>query len=130
MDYDNDGWLDRLVVNGDVRTNESMARAKRANMIYRLHQPNQLFRNVGNGKFQDETARAGPSFQVAEVSRGAAFGDVDNDGDTDVLVLNNNGPAQLLVNHRGSDKHWIGLKMLGGKEKRDMLGTRVAVVRT
>ena len=125
LDYNNDGWLDLLVVNGDVRTNESMARAKRANMNYRLHQPNQLFRNLGNGKFQDATARAGPAFQAAEVSRGAAFGDVGND----VLVLNNNGPARLLVNNRGSDKHWIGLKMSGKKEKRDMLGTRVAVVR-
>ena len=129
LDYDNDGRLDLLVVNGDVRTNESMARAKRANMIYRLHQPNQLFRNLGNGKFQDATARAGAAFQLAEVSRGAAFGDVDNDGDTDVLVLNNNGPARLLINDRGSEKHWIGLRMLGANEKRDMLGTRVAVVR-
>ena len=54
------------------------------------------------------TNDAGPVFELSEVSRGAAFGDVDNDGDTDVLVLNNNGPARLLVNQAGNGGHWIG----------------------
>ena len=77
----------------------------------------------------DVSAQAGPVFSLAEVSRGAAFGDVDNDGDTDVLVLNNNGPARLLLNQRGQQRHWLGLRLLGAQEKRDMLGARVEVAR-
>ena len=64
------------------------------------------------------------------MGRGAAFGDVDNDGDVDVLVANNNGTPRLLVNHIGSRNHWIGLRLVGQTAARDMLGARVGVVRT
>ena len=74
------------------------------------------------------TQAAGAVFELSEVSRGAAFGDVDNDGDTDVLVLNNNGPARLLTNQAGSGNHWIGLRVAGWPQGRDMLGARVAVL--
>ena len=121
FDYDNDGWLDLLVGNGKVRTIEGLARVP-------LHQTNQLFRNLGNGKFEETTEQAA-IFKVSEVSRGAAFGDVDNDGDTDVLIANNNGPARLLINNVGSRNHWLGLRMTGEKGKRDIFGMRVAVFR-
>jgi hypothetical protein len=62
-----------------------------------------------------------------EVSRGAAFGDIDNDGDIDVIVTNSNGPARLLLNQVGNQNHWLGLRLLG-KSGRDMLGTRVEIV--
>ena len=126
FDYDNDGWLDLLSLNGAVKTLQELARQGDR---YPLGQPNQLFHNTGAGRFEDASAQAGPIFKLAEVSRGAAFGDVDNDGDTDVLVCNNNGPARLLLNQVGNRRHWLGLRLLGAKEKRDMLGARVEVVR-
>ena len=124
FDYDNDGWLDLLVVNGAVQLLPELIRKGDP---FPLGQPNQLFRNTGNGRFVEVVEQAGPSFQLLEVSRGAAFGDVDNDGDTDVLVTNNNGPARLLLNQLGSRNHWLGLRIVG-KNGRDMLGARVDVV--
>jgi hypothetical protein len=124
FDYDNDGWLDVLVVNGAVFTKRALVAAKDP---YPLREPNQLFRNLGNGRFEEVSARAGAVFQVAEVSRGAAFGDVDNDGDTDVVVANSSGPVQLLVNNIGNRNRWLGLRLVGGKPPRDMLGARVGV---
>ncbi len=125
LDYDNDGRLDLLAVNGHVKNVEALARAKDP---YPLHQANQLFRNLGKGRLQEVTGAAGAVFKLSEVSRGAAFGDVDNDGDTDVLVLNNSGRARLLTNQAGSDKHWLGLRLVGRPSGRDMLGARVEVV--
>lgn len=124
LDYDSDGWLDLLTVNGEVRTIEALAAVKDP---YPLHQRKQLFHNLGNGRFEEVTKRAGAVFGLSEVGRGAAFGDIDNDGDTDVLVMNNNGRARLLINEVGSHKHWLGLRLVGTKEKRDMLGARVAI---
>ena len=125
LDYDNDGRLDILSVNGHVKNVEMLVRAKDP---YPLHQTNQLFRNLGKGQFQEVTNAGGAVFELSEVSRGAAFGDVDNDGDTDVLILNNNGPARLLINQAGSGNHWIGLRLVGRPSGRDMLGARVAVL--
>ncbi|HET9713524.1 MAG TPA: CRTAC1 family protein [Pyrinomonadaceae bacterium] len=124
FDYDNDGWLDLLVVNGAVQLLPELIRKGDP---FPLGQPNQLFRNTGNGRFVEIVEQAGPTFQLLEVSRGAAFGDIDNDGDTDVLVTNNNGPVRLLLNQLGSRNHWLGLRMIG-KNGRDMLGAQVDVV--
>ena len=87
-------------------------------------------RNVG-GRFEDVTDRAGRAFELVEASRGAAFGDVDNDGDTDVLVANGAGPrAAAGQRDRAAGKHWIGLRLVGRDVLRDMLGARVGVVRS
>lgn len=111
FDYDNDGWLDILAVNGAVtRVEEQML----AGEPFPLRQTNQLFRNEGQGRYREVTAEAGPAFAVALVSRGAAFGDVDNDGDTDVLIANNAGPARLLVNEVGQNAAWIGFQLVEG----------------
>ncbi len=131
FDYDNDGWLDLLAVNGAVKKIEALARAGDP---FPVHQPNQLFRNRGGPEiaFEDVTARAGEVFELSEVSRGAVFGDVDNDGDTDVLLVNNSGPARLLVNQVGHRRSWLGLRLVGGEggtPPRDMLGALVAVER-
>jgi hypothetical protein len=125
LDADNDGWLDALVVNGAVQTLEAL---RQANDPFPLHQSKLLFRNGGNGRFEDVTSRAGKALQVSDVSRGAAFGDIDNDGDTDVVVANNSGKARLLVNEVGQRSHWVGLRLIG-PQKRDMLGARAAITR-
>ncbi|PYR33476.1 MAG: hypothetical protein DMF90_20610, partial [Acidobacteria bacterium] len=82
----------------------------------------------GDGKFADVTDQAGAAFRVFAAGRGAAFGDIDNDGDTDVVIANLNGPARLLVNHNGDRSHWLGLCLVGSGG-RDMLGARVEVKR-
>jgi hypothetical protein len=126
FDFDNDGWLDLLAVNGAVTQNlGAPARRER----FALEQRKQLFRNLGDGRFEDVTAKAGAVLQTPEVSRGAAFGDIDNDGDIDVIVGIDSGPLRLLVNTIGSRKHWVGLRLIGGASPRDMLGARVAVTR-
>lgn len=124
FDYDNDGWLDLLVVNGAVQLLPELMRKEDP---FPLGQPNQLFRNAGNGRFVEVVEQAGANFQLLEVSRGAAFGDIDNDGDTDVLVTNNNGPARLLLNQLGNRNHWLGLRLVT-RNGRDALGAQVDVV--
>ena len=126
FDYDSDGWLDVLAVNGAVTTIKALVEAGDP---HPLRQPNQLFRNLGGGRFADVTAEAGAAFALSEVSRGAAFGDLDNDGDIDVVVTNNAGPVRLLVNEVGSRNRWLGLRLVGGDPPRDMLGARVGVFR-
>ncbi len=143
IDYDNDGWLDLITVSGAVKKIEELARRGDP---FPVHQRNQLFRNLGlisapsarpgarDGagggiRFEEVTADAGEVFELSEVSRGAIAGDVDNDGDADVLVVNNSGPVRLLINQVGDRRHWLGLRLLGAGGRRDMLGARVAVHR-
>ena len=126
FDYDNDGWLDILTVNGAVHTLEDQARAGDP---YPFHQRNQLFRNLGQGQFEEVTEKAGTEFARSEIGRGLALGDVDNDGDVDVLVTNVNGPVRLLINQIGNRNPWIGLRLVDGQSGSDLLGTRVAVYR-
>ena len=123
FDFDNDGWLDVLTVNGTITAIEAQ---RRLNDPFPQRQVKQLFRNLGNGRFEDVSSRAGGVFRNASVGRGAAFGDIDNDGDVDVVVANDSGPTELLVNETGTRKHWLGLKLAGVKG-RDMLGARVGV---
>jgi hypothetical protein len=92
LDYDHDGRLDLFVANGAVKIVESLRGAP-----YPYHESNQLFHHEG-ARYRETTAEAGPAFQLSEVSRAAAFGDIDNDGDIDIVLGNNNGPARLLLN--------------------------------
>ena len=124
FDYDNDGFLDLLVVNGAVQLLPELIRKGDP---FPLGQPNQLFRNTGQDRFVEIVEQAGSSFQLLEVSRGAAFGDIDNDGDTDVIVTNNNGPVRLLLNQLGNRNHWLGLRFVA-KNGRDLLGTQVDIL--
>jgi hypothetical protein len=126
LDYDNDSWLDLLTVNGAVLLIEAQ---RTAGDPLPLKQTKQLFHNLGNGKFAEVSAQGGPAFTVPEVSRGAAFGDLDNDGWPDVVVANNNGPARLLMNNLRGSAHWLGLRLLTGKPGRDALGARVEILR-
>src|SRR6185503_13691185 len=98
-----------FVANGGVATIEALARA---NDPFPLRMTPQLYHNLGNGRFEDVSGRAGAVFKIADVGRGAAFGDVDNDGDTDVLVGNANGRLRLLVNNEANRNHWLGLRVV------------------
>ena len=125
FDYDNDGWLDLFIANGAVKKIESLASAGDP---FPLHEPNQLFRGLAGERFEDVTADAGPAFTLSEVSRGAAFGDVDNDGDTDVLLVNNNGPARLMINQVGDRRPWVGFRLVD-RAGLDAPGARAELVR-
>ena len=124
IDYDNDGWLDLFVANGAVNIIQGL-RGDR--VPYRMR--NQLFRNLGTGKFIETSGRAGPAFARPEVGRAAAFGDVDNDGDTDVLVTNNTGPVRLWLNQVGTRGSWLQVRLDNGPQNRLGLGALVHVER-
>jgi enediyne biosynthesis protein E4 len=123
LDVDNDGRLDLLAVNGAVQVQDRPASSERSRD---LGQRPQLFRNLGNGRFDDVTAAGGPPLSATNTSRGAAFGDIDNDGDTDVVVNNNLGRAQLLLSTVGQRQHWVGVRVVGA-HRSDSLGARVAI---
>ena len=87
----------------------------------------QLFHNL-RGRFEDVIDRAGRVFSMPGIGRGAAFGDADNDGDTDIVVANANGPARLLINEVGTRNHWIGLRLVGTDGHREVVGAWVECV--
>ena len=123
FDYDNDGRLDLFAANGEVRILEELR-----GQPFPYGQRNQLFRNL-HSKFQEVTDAAGASFRLSEVSRGAAFGDIDNDGDIDIVVSNANGPARLLLNQIGANNHWLKVRLEGVKTNRDGYGAIVSLIR-
>jgi hypothetical protein len=131
IDYDNDGDLDLLVVNGEVDVIEELSRAGDP---FPYAQPDQLFENVdgttsGAVRYREVRGEAAAPFRVPTVSRGAIFGDLDNDGDLDVVVTQNAGPARVLLNQVGQDRPWLGLRLLTGDPGRDALGARVELIR-
>ena len=120
LDVDNDGWLDVFVANGHIIDNIA-----ETHDVLTYAQPNQLFRNKGDGTFQEISETAGSYFHRAQVSRGSIFGDYDNDGDVDILVTQSNGPATLLRNENGNKQNWLRIKLVGTVSNRDGIGARV-----
>jgi hypothetical protein len=124
IDYDNDGWLDLFIANGAVNVIEALRGQPNP---FRMR--NQLFRNSGTGSFVETSSIGGPAFERPEVGRGAAFGDLDNDGDTDIVVTNNGGPARVLLNQAAGGNHWVQLRLEQPSGNRFAFGAWVGVER-
>lgn len=123
FDYDNDGWRDLFMANGHVLDNIQRYRAEVS-----YAEPKLMFRNIGQGVFENVSDRLGADFVLPRVSRGAAVGDFDNDGDLDILVNNCGQAPQLLRNDGGNRNHWLEILPLGTKSNRDGVGARVKLV--
>jgi hypothetical protein len=117
FDYDLDGWLDIFVANGHIEEEIANVQPK-----VTFAQPPHLFRNLGKGRFRDVAREAGPDLARPIVARGAAYGDYDRDGDLDLLVTTNNGPALLFRNDGGNANHWLTVDLVGVKSNRSALG--------
>jgi len=122
FDYDLDGPPDILAVNGHVSDDISVVQPQ-----VKYAQPPHLFRNLGKNKFEEVTTKLGPALQRAIVGRGAAYGDFDNDGDLDLLVMANNGSARLLRNDNGNQNDMLRLKTVGTRSNRDGIGAKITL---
>jgi hypothetical protein len=120
IDLDNDGFPDLFVVTGSV-----YPEVERSLPAYPFRTPRLVFRNLGDGRFEELIEEAGPGVAAAHTSRGCAFGDFDNDGDVDVLVMNMNEPPSLLRNDVSGTGHWLKVLLEGVKSNRSAIGARV-----
>ena len=120
VDLDNDGWPDIFFVTGSV-----YPEVEKHLPAYPYRTPRVIFRNLGNGRFEELIEEGGPGVAAAHASRGCAFGDFDNDGDLDILIVNLNEPPSLLRNDLGGRNHWLKVKLIGTKSNRSAIGARV-----
>jgi hypothetical protein len=122
VDLDNDGHLDHFVAGGHVQTNEELYTGRSS------RQPNRAFRNLGDGTFQDVSRECGQDFQQTGLHRGAAFGDLDNDGRIDAVVTRLNETVEVFHNETEPSGHFLLLKLVGTRSNPDGLGASVRVV--
>ncbi len=120
VDLDNDGNPDIFFVTGNV-----YPEVEAKNPTYPLKTPRVIFRNLGGGRLEELIGEAGPGVAATHCSRGCAFGDFDNDGDIDILIVNLNEPPSLLRNDLGGRNHWLKLKLVGTESNRSAIGARV-----
>jgi enediyne biosynthesis protein E4 len=121
-DLDNDGWADIFFVTGNV-----YPEVEKHFKQYPHRSPRQVFRNLGDGRFADVSGQSGSGTTTPHSSRGSAFGDFDNDGDLDALIMNMNEPPSLLRNDYAGKNNWLKVKTIGVKSNRTGLGARVVV---
>ncbi|MFP5229291.1 MAG: CRTAC1 family protein [Acidobacteriota bacterium] len=121
FDYDLDGWPDFYVADGHL--DDSIERIQQR---IRFAEPPHLYHNLAGKGFDDVAAQMGQSFDAARVARGAAYGDINNDGAPDIVITTNNGPASLFLNH-GTTNHALRIKLVGTKSNRDGIGAAVSV---
>jgi hypothetical protein len=121
FDYDLDGWPDIYVADGHIEDS-----IERVQPRVRYAEPPHLFRNLGNGKFEEVTVSVGAAFAAPRVARGAAYGDIYNDGALDLIVSSNGGPAALFRN-TGATNHRLRIKLIGVRSNRDGIGASVKV---
>jgi len=122
FDYDLDGLPDILAVNGHVADDISVVQPS-----IRYAEPPLLFHNLGNGKFEDVSEKVGSALRQPMVARGAAYADFDNDGDLDLVITTNDGPARLLHNDNGNRNDMLRMKLIGTRSNRDAIGAKVTV---
>jgi hypothetical protein len=122
IDLDNDGLPDLFMTTGSVYPQIEKTLPQYANKGPRV-----VFRNLGNGTFEELIEEAGPGIAAAHCSRGCAFGDFDNDGDVDILIVNLSEPPSLLRNDMRGNHHWLKVKLIGTKSNRSAIGARVVV---
>ncbi len=120
FDYNLDGLLDVLAVNGHVADDVSVTQPSIS-----YTEPTLLFRNESKGVFENASTRVGPALQQPIVGRGAAYGDFDNDGDLDLVITANNGPARLLRNVNGNQNDLLRVRLVGTRSNHDAIGTKV-----
>jgi enediyne biosynthesis protein E4 len=123
FDYDLDGYPDILTANGHIEEEIGRVQPK-----IKYQEPPLLFRNLGRKKFENVSNAVGADFTKPLVGRGAIYGDFDRDGDLDVLLTSNNGPAHLYRNDGGNRNKWISIRTIGTKSNRDGIGASVAIV--
>jgi len=123
MDFDNDGARDLFMATGHVLDNVERYRAD-----VHYSEPKLMFRNTGDGVFENVSSRMGPDFLAPRASRGCAAGDFDNDGDLDILVNNCGQSAQLLRNDGGNANHWLEILLIGTRSNRDGVGARLKLI--
>ena len=123
FDFDNDGWPDLFLVNGHV-----YPQVDTLDVGARYREPKLLFLNRGDGTFRNISELVGPTIQMPQVSRGAAFGDLFNDGHVDIVVENLDGKPMILREVGGNHNHWIGFELAGTKSNRLALNARVKAV--
>ena len=122
IDFDNDGWLDLFVAQGHVMDNIELTEPR---LHYR--EPALLLKNEQNG-FRNVSAQGGPALMVPMAARGAAFGDLDNDGFVDVAINSNDSSALILRNSGKSGNHWLTLQLIGSASNRDAIGSKIRLI--
>jgi enediyne biosynthesis protein E4 len=122
FDYDLDGYPDIFSANGHIDEEINRVQPK---VQYR--QAPLLFRNLGQRRFENVTAAMGPEFNRAVVARGAAYADYDHDGDLDLIISTNNGPAYLFRNDGGNQNHWLNIRLIGARSNRSGIGAVVRI---